>query len=226
MKIFAIIVASGSGSRFAASNSSSASDAAIPKQYLQLGSKMVCQYAIQAFANCKEIAGIIMVTNPQHHNFYQEIEDVSFCAGGESRQKSVYNGLRKAAELGADAVLIHDAARPFITSEIITNVADKLKTGIRAVDVGVAIADTVKSKDPIAVLDRNNLYATQTPQGFALDYILRLHQLADENGREYTDDISMAIAAGDQIEVVQGSKHNFKITMPEDMQYAEFLLAA
>ena len=110
-------------------------------------------------------------------------------------------------------VLIHDAARPFVSSKLITQVIKSLDNH-EAVDIGLPIVDTIKTYDGL-IIPRDKIYATQTPQGFHFDLIHDLHERATG---EYTDDISLYLASGGKdLSVVHGDPKNKKITYREDL---------
>ncbi len=145
--------------------------------------------------------------------------------GGESRQQSVKNGLERLPE-NAETVLIHDGARPFVTDEIICSVISALSTH-NAVTCAVKLKDTVKRVDEngnvLSTPDRNTLVAVQTPQGVNVsDYRAALESSVDL-GR-FTDDMSVMEAAGHKPFTVPGSYENIKVTTPEDIALAEYLI--
>jgi 2-C-methyl-D-erythritol 4-phosphate cytidylyltransferase/2-C-methyl-D-erythritol 2,4-cyclodiphosphate synthase len=145
-------------------------------------------------------------------------------AGGASRQESVLNGLESLAELQPDHVLIHDAARPFVTASIINRTLATLATAPAAL-VAVPVTDTLKraaERTVSATVDRKDLWRAQTPQGFRYAEILAAHR--QSAGAALTDDAAVAEAAGLAVSLVMGADDNFKITTSEDLQRAERLL--
>jgi 2-C-methyl-D-erythritol 4-phosphate cytidylyltransferase/2-C-methyl-D-erythritol 2,4-cyclodiphosphate synthase len=156
------------------------------------------------------------------HRLWAE-EDPGLCRlvvpGGRTRQESAYIGL-KALPAECDAVLIHDAARPFVTPKLIGRVADRLREGVPGVVPGLPVTDTVKqaSGDVVRTLPRSSLYAVQTPQGFLKDTILERHEQAVRSGQECTDDASLLESAGLTVEIVPGEDANIKITTPHDLE--------
>jgi 2-C-methyl-D-erythritol 4-phosphate cytidylyltransferase/2-C-methyl-D-erythritol 2,4-cyclodiphosphate synthase len=157
--------------------------------------------------------------------------------GGPTRQDSVRLGLdalsASAAVQGAAApgvVLIHDAARPFVTEDIITRVIAALDDHDGAL-AAVPLADTLKRERDVALVEatlpRDGLWKAQTPQGFRFSVIQAAHRAAADAGAPpFTDDASIAEWAGHKIALVPGSDRNFKITTPEDMAMAEALLGS
>ena len=222
MKNIAIILASGSGSRFLSNT---------PKQFCKVNNKTLIEYSIEAFENNKQISKIIIVTNPNYinetkniisNNKYKKISKV--VAGGATRQKSSYNGVFSVNEDSCN-VLIHDAARPFVTQEIINNCINALKD-YNAINVAIKATDTIIEINDNNIikktLNRDNLMCCQTPQCFNIDIIKEAHTLAlKDKYSTATDDCSLVLKYElADIYVVQGSNINIKITYPEDINKA------
>jgi len=224
-RICAIIVAAGRGKRMGT---------AINKQYLNIKGKSILYYTLNVFSKCKLIDDIIIVTSEQEIDFCRVnviekygIEKVSkIVAGGAERQHSVYNGLI-AAE-GADIVLIHDGARPFVDNTIIEN-GIKYAVSFGACTCGVNPKDTIKIKDEegfsVETPDRNKLFAVQTPQCFNYDLILDCHKKLQEDGGAVTDDTMVVERYGHKVYLYEGSYNNIKITTPEDLVVGEKILS-
>lgn len=215
MSTIAIILAAGSGSRFSAEN---------PKQYAFVNEKTVLRHAVEKFLTVKEIDNVIVVIREQDIELYKnstlDLNLLSPVIGGPTRQASVNNALKALVGLNPKQVLIHDAARPGVNEHIIKDVINKLDR-FNAVDVGINLDDTLKTKTDFSLHDRSKFYLTQTPQGFIFQDILKLHeQYIDEN---FTDDISLALKAGLEIGLVKGTKLNVKITTMDDLKYYEFM---
>lgn len=205
----AILLASGEGSRFGGD---------IPKQYVDLQGKPIILHSLEKLKLLVE--EIIVVINNKHEHFFRSISNNAYVFGGARRQDSVYAGLKALSSKNPDYVLIHDAARPMVSEQIIASVIQELAK-YKAVDVGISVQDTIKQKQPKLTLDRSNLYLTQTPQGFDFSTILELYERY--NHKDYTDDISMAIEVGVEVGFVQGDKKNIKITTPEDLLFCKSL---
>jgi 2-C-methyl-D-erythritol 4-phosphate cytidylyltransferase / 2-C-methyl-D-erythritol 2,4-cyclodiphosphate synthase len=215
----ALVVAAGSGQRFGSE---------IPKQYLPLAGRPVIRHALETFAGHPGIDAVRVVLNPDHRPLYDEavtgLELLPPVAGGASRQESVLNGLESLAALQPDHVLIHDAARPFVTAGIIDRTLATLATSPAAL-VAVPVTDTLKratEQTVTATVDRRDLWRAQTPQGFRYAEILAAHRRSA--GAALTDDAAVAEAAGLTVSLVMGADDNFKITTAEDLQRAERLL--
>jgi 2-C-methyl-D-erythritol 4-phosphate cytidylyltransferase/2-C-methyl-D-erythritol 2,4-cyclodiphosphate synthase len=150
--------------------------------------------------------------------------------GGATRQASVCAGLKALAKLAPDVVLIHDAARPFVTAGVIDRaIAAAGKTG--AAIPTVAVADTIKqvnaTGDVVGTPPRAELRIAQTPQSFMFDKILAAHERAAREGRDdFTDDAALAEWTGLTVATFEGDHLNMKLTTPEDFAREEARLAA
>ena len=147
-------------------------------------------------------------------------------AGGASRRESVAACLAQLPD-DAEAVLVHDAARPLVPGSVVTRVLVGLAGGAPAVVPVVPVDDTVKEVAGgrvVRTVDRLSLRAVQTPQGFQRDVLIRAH--AEWSAGEPTDDAAMVEALGVPVSVVEGAPESFKITRPIDLRLAEAILAA
>jgi 2-C-methyl-D-erythritol 4-phosphate cytidylyltransferase/2-C-methyl-D-erythritol 2,4-cyclodiphosphate synthase len=147
------------------------------------------------------------------------------CLGGETRQDSVRSGLEALAGAGPELVLIHDAARPFVSADLIDRGISAARASGAAIP-GVAVTDTIKVVDAHGIVsgtpDRASLRAVQTPQAFRFDAILRAHRDAVAAGRTtFTDDGALAEWAGLPVRVFAGDPSNIKLTHPDDFEEAE-----
>ncbi|RMB08774.1 bifunctional 2-C-methyl-D-erythritol 4-phosphate cytidylyltransferase/2-C-methyl-D-erythritol 2,4-cyclodiphosphate synthase [Eilatimonas milleporae] len=149
-------------------------------------------------------------------------------AGGATRQDSVRMGLEAlAAQTPPDFVLVHDAARPFVSGGLIQRVVTALQGGDFGAIPALAVSDTLKrGEDGLvgATVPRDGLYRAQTPQGFAFAALLAAHRA--QEGHALTDDAAVMEAAGHSVRLVEGDADNFKITYPQDFARGEALLAA
>ncbi|MCR9213603.1 MAG: bifunctional 2-C-methyl-D-erythritol 4-phosphate cytidylyltransferase/2-C-methyl-D-erythritol 2,4-cyclodiphosphate synthase [Proteobacteria bacterium] len=219
MTNIALIVAAGKGTR---------SGLDLPKQYALLGGRAVLRYSVETFLSHPEIDGVLVVLNPDHLALYEGaiegLQLLPWVAGGADRQTSVRNGLESLQDLAPDQVLIHDAARPFVTTELIDHCLEGLKMA-DAVLPALAMVDTVKEAEDnkiIGTLDRERLFTAQTPQCFKYGPILAAHHSFAEEA--VTDDIALAERAGIEVQLVTGEPDNFKITTADDMRKAERLI--
>ena len=151
---------------------------------------------------------------------------VAFIQGGDTRQQSVYNGLQG---LPADAthVLIHDGARCLATPELFDRCAEAL-ADCDGLIAAVSVKDTIKVVDGalniVDTPDRSNLWAAQTPQGFAVEPLRRCHEQGRQQGWEVTDDAALFEACGLPVRIVEGEETNLKVTTPVDLAIAAFIL--
>jgi 2-C-methyl-D-erythritol 4-phosphate cytidylyltransferase/2-C-methyl-D-erythritol 2,4-cyclodiphosphate synthase len=148
-------------------------------------------------------------------------------SGGDSRQASVLAGLEALTALGPERVLIHDAARPLLSPDIVDRVLDALDRHPACL-AALPVADTLKQEADGRVrrtVDRRGLWRAQTPQGFHFEAILAAHRAArDEAAGEFTDDAAIAEWRGLEVALVAGSERNIKLTTAEDLDLAERLL--
>ncbi len=224
-KITAIVLAAGRGSRMRSS---------VQKQYMQLNGYPVIYYALQCFQD-SEVDEIVLVTG-QNEITYCEQEIVKVygftkvkcvVAGGAERYESVYNALSVVED--ADYVMIHDGARPFVTADMIHESIIHVKEH-GACTVAVPVKDTVKEVSEngfgIKTLNRSRLWNIQTPQTFDRELIKKAYlQMMGNGDTDITDDTMIVERyMGHSVKIIHGSYQNIKITTPEDMTMAEFIL--
>ena len=214
MKINAIITAGGTSSRFGNKN----------KLLEKINGREVIKYTVDAFDK-SNVDEIIICANKsiidELSQIFADYDRVKIIEGGQTRQQSVYNGLKYEI---CDYVLIHDGARPVITTELINTCVDMVKE-VDAISVMTKTIDTIKEVEHgkiIKTIDRAKLYNTQTPQGFKYDLILRAHEKV--KGRNFTDDAGMVEELGIGVYVVDGSYKNIKITTQNDIELAKIYL--
>lgn len=219
--VSAIIVAGGNGVRIGGK---------IPKQFLCIEDKSIISITVEKFLNNDKIHEVIVVVNRNYLKYCSNIfkklpksKDFYIVCGGESRQKSVFNGLNKVNN-NCDYVLIHDAVRPFILDLDINNLIDNI-IEYRAVTLGVRVKDTIKVVDEdgisINTLNRDTLWNIQTPQCFNVDLIKSAHLKAEENKFIATDDCSLVEKLGEKVKIIEGNCFNIKITTREDLILAK-----
>ncbi len=217
---YAIILAGGSGSRMGAGRN---------KVLMDLGGVPVIVRSVQAFQCIMD--GVIVVARPEDREAIQaELSrfglSIAFANGGDTRQASVWNGLR-ALPAGCDRVLIHDGARCLVDEGTIRRCMASVEahgTGVAAVPA----VDTIKQVDGegtvTATPDRASLMAVQTPQGFAVDIIRYAHEAAQADGFLGTDDASLVERLDIPVRLTLGDRRNLKLTTPEDMTMAAAFL--
>ena len=213
-----IITAAGAGSRFGQL-----------KQFAPLNGESVLSRAVSVFDALDCINEIILVLPPSHKSDYPPNGNIitAVVSGGENRQQSVCAGL-KAVNKNADIVLVHDGVRPFVNEKTIRAVIDAASQGYAAV-AAVRATDTIKQTDAenivTATPDRETLWQVQTPQGFPYKIFTQAHEQAKKIDYIGTDD-SMLVEFFNlaPVKIVEGERHNIKITTPEDLLYGEMLL--
>ncbi len=226
MKVSAVIAAAGSGTRLGTK---------MPKQFLDLGGRPILAWCLQAFCSSYLISDIVVVAHPDYLELASDITDKYACskpvkvvAGGATRQDSVLNGVRAASER-ATWVAVHDAARPFVTTDHIEAVC-MLAGEAGAAIPGIKIPDTVKRIDEngfvIETLDRSKLVLAQTPQVCRKEELLAAYDRAAKLGIAFTDESSILEASGIHVAIATGSMHNFKVTTEADLKVARMLAAA
>jgi 2-C-methyl-D-erythritol 4-phosphate cytidylyltransferase / 2-C-methyl-D-erythritol 2,4-cyclodiphosphate synthase len=225
LRIAALIVAAGRGTR-------AAGQGAGPKQYAAIGGRTVLSRAIGAFAKHPAVDEVKVVIHADDAQWYAGAASESGSAklsepaiGGASRQASVLNGLEALVSTAPDMVLIHDAARPFVSAKTISNVIAALSERPAAL-AALAVTDTLKRASDVGVVTetvaRAGLWRAQTPQGFHFAPILAAHRKAAKEGLDtFTDDAAIAEWAGLEVAVVQDSIGNIKITTAEDLELAD-----
>jgi 2-C-methyl-D-erythritol 4-phosphate cytidylyltransferase / 2-C-methyl-D-erythritol 2,4-cyclodiphosphate synthase len=219
--IAAVVVAAGRGER---------AGCEIPKQYRAIAGEPMVRPTLRAFLTHRRIDFVQPVINPADEGLYRAATDgledlLPAVAGGSTRQASVRAGLEALAARAPALVLIHDAARPFLTGTLIDRaIAAGLTKG--AAVPGIAVADTIKAIDRAALvaetLDRSQLRIVQTPQAFSFKLILEAHRRAAAARQEsFTDDAALAEWAGQPVSVFEGEPGNVKVTTSEDFARAE-----
>nr|WP_231038612.1 2-C-methyl-D-erythritol 4-phosphate cytidylyltransferase [Pectinatus haikarae] len=207
--------------------------ASFNKVFAALSDKPILIHTLLSFSRCNLVDNFIIVAAPGEVepvskvlNSLPGIKPCKVVAGGTERQYSVYNGLMEVSA-DTDIVLVHDAARPLITSGVIKNVIDEVKCSGAAV-AAVPVTNTIKvigdDNTVVNTPDRNKLWMMQTPQGFRKDLLLEAHERARLDKYFGTDDASLVEHIGHPVRVVMGDYKNIKITSPDDLIYAEAVL--
>jgi 2-C-methyl-D-erythritol 4-phosphate cytidylyltransferase len=215
--IAAVIVAAGSGERLGAS---------VPKALVPLHGRPLLSWALDAFAAHPDIDSVVVVAPANAVDAVRATvgELASVVAGGPSRQRSVHLGLA-AVRPDVELVLVHDAARPLVEAAVISAVVATLRAGAVAVIPVLPVTDTVKRVDAsgrvVATVERSELRAVQTPQGFSRATLLAAHRAAEECSMTgVTDDAGLLEALGLAVQTVPGAESSFKITTPYDLRLA------
>jgi 2-C-methyl-D-erythritol 4-phosphate cytidylyltransferase len=219
MNKYAVIVAGGKGERMGS---------AVPKQFLPLSGKPVLYYTVKAFIDAYPDMQLILVL-PQHHISYAQMVltefpqriDLTIVAGGETRFHSVKNGLAAIPQPGV--VFVHDGVRPLLSTSLIQRCyeqAIQLGSAIPAIPV----ADSVRmvTDEGSHPVNRTHLRIIQTPQTFLTSILVPAFNAPYSDS--FTDEATVAEAAGHTIHLIDGERYNIKITTPEDLIMAEAIL--
>jgi 2-C-methyl-D-erythritol 4-phosphate cytidylyltransferase len=227
---YAIILSGGVGSRMGIN---------IPKQYVRVVGKPVLSYCLQTFADSDSIDAIIIGVADEWTDFVRSEVDklqiakpVYYATPGETRQYSIYNALKVIRKLGftdKDFVIVHDAARPLVSKELINACLD----GCNEYD---GVMPVIPAKDTIyysidghkidSLLDRNTLWCGQAPEAFNLAKYLGVHDsMSHEDLLRINGSTEIAFKSGLNCTMISGDPMNFKITTPEDLSNFEALIA-
>lgn len=210
MRVVAAILAAGQGTRFGTD-----------KTALLLRSRPLWRWAVDAYLDHPGIDRVILVTAPERVVALQEAApDITVISGGATRQESSLAALEASGD--AEILVVHDAARPFVSQRLITDVlADVEASGAAA--AGLPVTDTIKQSNAsgIVTLPRHELFAMQTPQGARTALLRDAHAQATA---DLTDEMALLEAIGVHPRIVPGERTNFKITTPEDLLQAQSLL--
>jgi len=215
MSAVALVVAAGRGERLGSSG---------PKAFVMCGGRAMLEWSIDALKAVPEIGHIVVATPPG----VEAPAGTTGVFGGEERSHSVRAALHHT--LAGDPVLVHDAARPLVTPEIVRATLAGLAGGADAAIAAAPVADTIKrgagddGRTVAATLDRAGLWAIQTPQVFRRDVLERALAQDHEVLAAATDDASLVEAMGGTVRLVESSRENFKVTTPEDLRLADLLL--
>lgn len=219
-----VVVAAGKGSRMGTKES---------KQYLDLNDKPILVHTLALFERMTEVDTIALVTGAEdvercrgYVEQYNLTKVSCIVAGGKERQDSVYRGLLQ-LKGSVEWVLVHDGVRPFAAKEHIIACWRKAMESEAAV-LAVPVKDTIKVVDPQGTIqstpDRRSLWAIQTPQAFRLSLLLDAYEQAEKDAFIGTDDAMLVERIGTPVQVVESDYYNIKITTPEDLPWAQWIL--
>lgn len=218
-----LIPAAGSGKRMGADRN---------KLLLSLLDQPILQWTLEAAIASEAITWIGVIAQPHDYPEFQKIfnrlntdKPIRLIQGGTTRQASVFNGL-KALPSDGDRVLIHDGARCLATPKLFDRCDQSLQT-MQGFIAAVPVKDTIKIVDGQTIIDtpnRDHLWAAQTPQGFQVDLLKNAHLEAVKLGWEVTDDAALFEKVGLPVQIVIGEETNLKVTTPQDLAIAEFIL--
>lgn len=205
-----LILAGGMGTRVKGYNT--------PKQYIEVGGKMVISYALQTFEKCPGLDILCIVADNGWHSL---IGNYVFAEPGVSRQHSIYNGLKVLEEYAPQWVVIHDAARPCVT---VDDVSCLMKTALAydgatpTLPVNETIYYSFNGKTIASTLARDQIFVGQTPECYDFKKYLAAHELFYEMFAEFRGSSTIAVKAGMKIARAEGNPGNFKITNNADLQ--------
>lgn len=218
-----VIVAAGRGERFGDSG----------KVLAEVAGRPLLYWSVAAALSASTVSEVVVVAGSHSHGAIADVlrqhvpeQPIAVCLGGERRQDSVMAGLG-AVSGGCEIAIIHDAARPLATPAMFDAVAKAaLESG--AAITGVPVTDTIKEVNGATVVrtvDRTSLRAAQTPQAFRRTLLERAFERARERDRQFTDEAALMESLGHPVTVVEGASWNVKVTVPEDLDIADVLLA-
>lgn len=224
-KCWAVIPAAGIGERVGAS---------IPKQYLKIAGKTILAHAIDPFVKNRRIAGITIALHP-HDEYFDALsiksssDKIQVMEGGETRAHSVLNALNSivARMNHGDYVLVHDAARPCLTTHDLNKLIDVCMNHEIGGIIGSRVSDTIKHVEDnniIATINREHVWRAYTPQMFKYDLLRNAIESALKNNVCITDEASAIEYLGHQSCMVEGDASNIKVTTAEDIALAEIYL--
>jgi 2-C-methyl-D-erythritol 4-phosphate cytidylyltransferase len=208
LSVVGIVPAGGSGERLGADR---------PKAFVLLGGRPMLDWSLDALgAVCDRV---VVAVPPGHEEGRDRV------TGGASRSESVRNALAAAAE--AELAVVHDAARPLVTPELVRRCVDALAGGADGAIAAAPVSDTIKEVEEGEVsrtLDRSRLWAVQTPQAFRAEALRGALHVSAETLARATDDAMLVEAAGGRVVVVESPAENIKVTSEADLRLAEQLL--
>jgi 2-C-methyl-D-erythritol 4-phosphate cytidylyltransferase len=205
------------------------------KLLLQIRSKPLIAWTLLAAEAASSISWIGIVSQPPDWDDFKSIiadlrlkKTIELISGGSTRQESVYNGLQ-ALPSHAERVLIHDGARCLATPNLL-NACSEAIIDCFGLIAAVPVKDTIKVVNDNGVIkntpDRQQLWAAQTPQGFDVKLLKQCHDEGIRQGWEVTDDAALFEKCGIEVRIVPGEETNLKITTPQDLAMAEFILSS
>lgn len=221
--IAALIMAAGRGERFSGGGS---------KQLALVGGRPMVAWSIERMASCQEIEHVaLVIPRAQSDEWRATLAEPSgqmvdgVVEGGDRRQDSVRLGLEALPD-DITHVLIHDAARPCLSAELLERIVGELRDNGAVVPV-IPVVDTlvVERNDTVeAIIDRGNVALVQTPQAFEKQLVRRAHRSAFASGLESSDDGSLVLSLGETVKTIPGDRANIKVTYAEDIPVAEKIL--
>lgn len=222
-KTVAIVPAAGIGRRF---------DGTVRKTFVAINGTPLLIHTLKRLQSCAAITEIIPVLKEDDLEKWSEVIDANglskvkrIVPGGRERQDSVYNALKILHE--ESLVLIHDGVRPLFPARLVERLINEIN-GFDGIVPALTVKDTIKVIDADSVVvsteDRSKLQAVQTPQVFSLRIIKEAYNRAYADGFYATDDAALVERIGGRVKVIEGSPFNIKVTTPEDLEMAQYLI--
>ena len=219
-----VLAAAGIGSRFGGKS---------PKQFQELLDLPLYMWSIFTMGQLDEISYIVVATTASDvekvtgditnilkgTDLEVLLKKIFVIPGGDTRQASVYEGLKYLTQFSPEYVLVHDAARPFVDKSSVKDIIESITT-YGAATLAIPVTDTIKlieDKEIKETLDRSVLMSAQTPQGAKFEWLLKAHEKANAKALQVTDDAALLELENKVVRIVIGSKSNIKITVKEDM---------
>lgn len=237
VKVYALVLAAGRGTRLGSDEN---------KIFRALGGRSILERSVDTLIKCADVDHVIIVADKNEIECVEHLigevfpgEAIPVVKGGTSRQESSLRGLLAIECLFGSItsqsherhiVLIHDAARCFLSQELVAELVDTIMKTRSGVAPAVAVTDTIRLADERGesvkqTLARNRLVAMQTPQGADFDIMLKAALIAEEEGAHVTDDLELLIRIGYPVRLIKGDDRNLKITIPGDIIIAEAIVS-
>lgn len=221
-----IITAGGIGTRFGSE---------LPKQLLELNRKPILLYSLETFLTIEGIESIVITYPINYENPFSKLIEpyrtqckIFLLEGGKERMDSVWNGLQHKSIQNCEYVLIHDSARPFVSSKLIKEIINQVKQ-YDAVIPALSTKDTLKIGEVNAfvetTIDRSKIVAVQTPQAFRTSLLTQAYKMVLNKKTVFTDESSIIEAYNHKVKIIRGDEINFKITSKFDFQIAQLLIS-
>ena len=218
-QIVAVVPAAGVGSRMQASK---------PKQYLKINDKTILEHSVYRLLAHERIAKVVVVIGAEDSYFAKTSlanhQDIVITLGGKERADSVLAGLQAAQ---SEWVMVHDAARPCVRLSDINRLIDTAMNATDGAILAIPARDTIKQADTdgiVATIDRNHIWQAMTPQMFKREQLMCAMQQAQQQNLLVTDEASAIELMGGKPKLVAAHSSNIKVTLPEDLALAAFLL--
>lgn len=206
----------------------------IPKQFHLIKGKAIFIHSLQNLVNSIKFNSVVITYPVEYKKLMFDILikndffDIEIIEGGKERFQSVWNALRSPQIQNTDFVFVHDAVRPFVRKDLVNRLYENVIKH-KAVVPGILVKDTLKEIDHDGfvskTISRTNIVAIQTPQAFSTSLLISAYEKAISEGFSFTDEAGFVEYFGHKVKVVEGDENNIKITTPQDLLYAEFIIS-